>query len=899
MNNLLEAARRYHAAGLNVLPAIKSGKRPIGSWKQWTKERPDFDAAFPAGLEFDALCVVCGPTSGNLEIIDFDQKATAFDGWAKQLPADLVNSLPTETTQSDGRHVAYRCETVEKNKKLARNADGTTIETRGTGGICLINPTDGYSSIWGDWESIPTITPEQRARLLDAARACDEPQTEKPKKGPTNATRITNANTQRNATPTPAPTFTGESVADFLRSNLDIVRQALTRAGWEFLRTDGDREQWRRPNQPIPDKVGGTFYIGGEMRGCFHCFTSNAAPLEVEGNYSPLQLIAALEFHGNTSAASKVYAPNRRSLPIVELLDPDEVHYSQSLEMNAEGVHYSAGSLRDACIQRQRERLERQAEKRAAATLEEIDVEALNKSFPLKALPDEMQPMTQTQGDQYGTPYATIAAAGLSVLSGVLGCYKAEYSHNGIPVNPLIHTFIIAPKGTGKTGTVDAFLNPIVKQIERPWDDWAREKQRNAAFLDAEWKKLERQATLTDEEQKRQCRLSMTQRLIEWGGEKIKLSAGSSIESLWYQAAMNRTAAELDGRKQHGIVFTLGDASKLVKTNTRKADEEASLYWARANAILDFNETPQKAVTDKGRETAKGGAAWIFDVQPKHCYFVLGGDTLAGGFDRRFLWVTLPSKDMEESPQKFNLESLQAPLISLYFNVLNWNGGKFDCGYEDAYGDWYAKQARFYNQIRSDDEDLAAYLKTQFTNTIHRLTLLLHCCQCARAGRNEKEISPETFQNAAQLVEAYTEHRILTWKIMRNAVSPSKQKTKERTADAPKALAELSEQSRKTYWAVCAIMRKTGRGASITEINEKVRAYRRQMDRKAIDAELLDAGLMYIDPETTKNGNAIASGERVAVPVYKLDSFSGDLVESPADESPADEEPTTNSPFWK
>ncbi len=895
MNNLLEAARRYHAAGLNVLPAIKSGKRPIGSWKQWTKERPDFDAVFPAGLKFDALCVVCGPTSGNLEIIDFDQKAAKFDGWAKQLPADLVNSLPTETTQSDGRHVAYRCETVEKNKKLARNADGTTIETRGTGGICLINPTDGYSSIWGDWESIPTITPEQRARLLDAARACDEPQTEKPKKGPTNATRITNA------TPAPAPTFTGESVADFLRSNLDIVRQALTRAGWEFLRDEGDFEQWQRPNQPQAGKLGGSLCTNPQSDGygCFHCFTSNAAPLEVEGNYSPLQLIAALEHGGNESAASKAYAPNRRNLSIVELLDPDEVHYSQSLEMNAEGVTYSARSLRDACIQRQRERLERQAEKRAAATLEEIDVEALNKSFPLKALPDEMQPMTQTQGDQYGTPYATIAAAGLSALSGVLGCDKAEYSYNGIPVNPLIHTFIVAPKGAGKSETVNAFLNPIANQIERPWNDWTREQQRNKTFLDAEWKKLERQATLTDEEQKRQCRLSMTQRLIEWGGERIRLGAGSSIEALWYQSAMNRTAAELDGRKQHGIVFTLGDASKLVKTNTRKADEDAALYWARANAILDFNETPQKAVTDKGRETAKGGAAWILDVQPKHCHFVLGGDTLAGGFDRRFLWVTLPSKDMEERPQTFNLESLQAPLISLYFNVLNWNGGKFDCGYKKEYDDWYTKQVRFYNQIRSDDEDLAAYLKTQFTNTIHRLTLLLHCCECVQTGNDVKTIAPKTFQNAAQLVEAYTEHRILTWKIMKNAVEPSKQKTKERTADAPKALVELSEQSRKTYWAVCAIMRKTGRGASITEINEKVRAYRRQMDRKAIDAELLDAGLMYIDPETTKNGNVIASGERVAVPVYNLDSFSGDLVESPADESPADEEPTTNSPFWK
>ena len=882
-NNLLEAARRYHAAGLNVLPADRKQKRPKGAWKQWTKERPDFDAAFPAGLQFDALCVVCGPTSGNLEIIDFDQKATAFDRWAAQLPADLVNSLPTETTQSGGRHVAYRCETVEGNKKLARNADGTTIETRGTGGICLINPTDGYSSTWGDWESIPTITPAQRSQLLDAARACDEPQTEKPKEEPTNATRITNTNTQRNATPTPAPTFTGESVADFLRSNLDIVRQALTRAGWAFLFCQGDFEQWQRPNQTQTGKAGGSL----SKDGYFHCFTSNAAPLEVDKNYSPLQLIAALEFHGDTSAASKAYAPNRRAVRI-ECFNPYDV---PTLEMDAEGVSFPL-SLYD-CMQRQRKRLERQAEKEAAATLEEIDIEALNRSFPLEALPRAVQLMAGTQGDRYGTPYATIAAVGLSVLSGVLGCRKAEYSFNGIPVNPLIHTFIVAPYGAGKSETVNAFLNPIANYLEKPWNDWTREQQRNAAFLVAEWKKLEKKATLTDEEQERQRRISMTQRLIEWGGERIRLGAGSSIEALWYQSAMNRTAAELEGRKQHGIVFTLGDASKLVKTNTRKADDEISQYWARANAILDFNETPQKAVTDKGRETAKGGAAWILDVQPEHCYFILDSDTLAGGFDRRFLWVTIPRKDMEERPQKFNLEKLQEPLIGLYFNVLNWNGGKFDCGYEKEYIDWYAKQARIFNQIRNDNLHLAVYLRTMFTNTVHRLTLLLHCCQCAQTGRDEKKIRPETFQNAARLVEAFLEHRNLTWKIMRNAVEPSKQKTKDRPADTPKALIELSESSRKTYWAIRAIMGATGRGAPISEINRRIKAYQRKADRKAIDAELFNAGLMYIDPETTKNGNGISSGERVAAPVYDLDPFSGDLVETTADE------PQTTRHFWE
>ena len=42
--SLLEIAQKYRAAGLNVLPADKKKKRPIGRWKEWTKAVGDFDS---------------------------------------------------------------------------------------------------------------------------------------------------------------------------------------------------------------------------------------------------------------------------------------------------------------------------------------------------------------------------------------------------------------------------------------------------------------------------------------------------------------------------------------------------------------------------------------------------------------------------------------------------------------------------------------------------------------------------------------------------------------------------------------------------------------------------------------------------------------------------------------
>ena len=51
MNNLIEAAKRIYDSGIVVLPALRKEKRPVGAWKRWTKERPDFDAVFYEGIE--------------------------------------------------------------------------------------------------------------------------------------------------------------------------------------------------------------------------------------------------------------------------------------------------------------------------------------------------------------------------------------------------------------------------------------------------------------------------------------------------------------------------------------------------------------------------------------------------------------------------------------------------------------------------------------------------------------------------------------------------------------------------------------------------------------------------------------------------------------------------------
>lgn len=304
-NPLIEAAKRIYDSGLVVLPALRKEKRPVGAWKKWTKERPDFDAVFGARTKFDAICVVCGAISGGLEIIDFDQKAALYPAFCQELKkADVDVDFPIETTQRGGKHLAFRSKACGKNQKLANNESGCAIETRGEGGICIIAPSEGYELESGDWTYVPEIGPGLRDLILDCARVLDADRRE-------TTSRKTEKSTPKQISQTYSEPYKSESASDYLRRELSPLRDSLRRAGWTYLRTEGDFEQWERPDQPVSGKPGGSVNVKERY---FYCFTSNGAPFEPNKCYSPLDAIATLDFGGNVSEASKAFAP-RRSAP--------------------------------------------------------------------------------------------------------------------------------------------------------------------------------------------------------------------------------------------------------------------------------------------------------------------------------------------------------------------------------------------------------------------------------------------------------------------------------------------------------------------------------------------------------------------------------------------------------
>ncbi len=319
---LASAAKRYHDAGLCVLPARRAEKRPaVGAWKQYQKRlptAPELDAWLANNP--DAICILCGVASRNAETIDFDGNDELFWRWWERIPAHIRDRLVVETTPSGGVHVVYLClVAICGNLKLAqRKVDDkivTLIETRGEGGLFLCAPTPGYALIQGEFTDLPVLTAAERDILLQAAWELNEyvpPVVD----GPRGATTMANVS-QMSASSATADQLSAENGPgcdgaadnghgaahqadrpgdDFNRRG--DVRDVLHRHGWVQAGGSGDNEYWRRPG-----KTSG--WSATLKDGVFYVFSSSAAPFEPNRAYSPFSVLAQLEHGGDFEQAAR------------------------------------------------------------------------------------------------------------------------------------------------------------------------------------------------------------------------------------------------------------------------------------------------------------------------------------------------------------------------------------------------------------------------------------------------------------------------------------------------------------------------------------------------------------------------------------------------------------------
>jgi putative DNA primase/helicase len=329
-----DAAFAAYAAGLSVLPPRgptappPHRKAPIGTtWKQYQcKRATEYQLRNWYGNgERTWFGTVCGAISRNLEGFDFDERQAYAEFLAKASACGLgplvtrIEAGYCEDTPN-GVHWLYRCEAVAGSQELARrykHPDEFTekecqeekearergkefkpiqvkIETRGEGGYIVLAPTVGlhdngaaYVLRCGGFDSIVTITPEEREQLFGLARDLDEI-----------GDRIT-YNPHEHSSPSGDEFLPG---TDF--NERASWAEILEPSGWKNTGHHGGLDYWLRPGKEGRVGCSATTGVRPEGANLLHVFTSSTAFAQ-SGNYTKFAAYAVIEHNGDFKAAAK------------------------------------------------------------------------------------------------------------------------------------------------------------------------------------------------------------------------------------------------------------------------------------------------------------------------------------------------------------------------------------------------------------------------------------------------------------------------------------------------------------------------------------------------------------------------------------------------------------------
>ena len=289
MADLTNSALRAIDAGLAVIPIRHGTKKAAVAWGIYQTRRPTRDEIVQMFRNITDIAILCGATSENLEVIDFDDP-DMYPRWVLAMEMDghddIVQRFVVQQTPSGGCHVLYRCDTIEGNQKLALKPDGNVaIETRGEGGYIVSAPTPGYKLTQGKFAAIPRVTPAARDAMLENARwLCRAP---------------------KETTDDPFPKAAqGPGAADQYNKETSWA-DLLTRHGWTIgKRARNGRTPVTRPGKDARDGISGTLSEDGEI---LYVFSTNALGFEPDRAYSKFQVFAILEHGGDMSQAARAH----------------------------------------------------------------------------------------------------------------------------------------------------------------------------------------------------------------------------------------------------------------------------------------------------------------------------------------------------------------------------------------------------------------------------------------------------------------------------------------------------------------------------------------------------------------------------------------------------------------
>jgi predicted P-loop ATPase len=292
-NTLLDAALKYHAAGLRVT-TWEDNPAPEKRWSAWAKFRDGQTADQVRGVfnrQVDRLAILTGVD--DLEAIDIDTKHDP-KGTIYQEFIDLIQQDETAAaalgkcvivrTKSGGWHYIYRAGNLEKSQKLAHR-EGVTeavIETRGIGGLLFCAPSPGYGVAKGCYTQIQRLSDDERTALITCARLLSHRMEAEP---------MPDGKAYSTGTDRPGDRFNSEN------NILDITGKY----GWREVGKSGDYIHLNRPGAKNPKGVDASCIPSKNL---FYPF-STSTKYDAGKCYSPFDMLTLEDHNGDFSAAAR------------------------------------------------------------------------------------------------------------------------------------------------------------------------------------------------------------------------------------------------------------------------------------------------------------------------------------------------------------------------------------------------------------------------------------------------------------------------------------------------------------------------------------------------------------------------------------------------------------------
>jgi hypothetical protein len=305
---IYQAALQAVAQGINVVPIAADGtKRPPFRWQRYQHERvrrEDLVRWFgrwpSAGLGF-----LTGQISGDLEALDFDTPE-AYIAWRAAMHRRALDRLAARLVYGyreatpGGVHLLYRSPAVGRNQRLAGRliANGwqqSLIDTRGEGGLIVVAPSQGkvhpsgqlYVLLEGSVATIPTLSADERERVLSVARSLDEiPASRQSEVTERWAERSWAAGQKRR----PGDLYNARTCwADLLGVH-----------GWVWVKRVGEEDYWRRPGKS--EGISATTNYGGSD--LLYVFSTSTC-FPTERGIDKFGAYALLEHGGDLVAATR------------------------------------------------------------------------------------------------------------------------------------------------------------------------------------------------------------------------------------------------------------------------------------------------------------------------------------------------------------------------------------------------------------------------------------------------------------------------------------------------------------------------------------------------------------------------------------------------------------------